>query len=188
MMSNEHRKHSLDAPWTGPWKALRRGPKTYTIDWKGKAYTVSIVYLQPACILSDFNQSCHDVSRSASPNNHTRLSAAQMSRVSPLFLLRAMHDAIRHPSPSTSLLSQPRRTRTRVVRRPDRYTPKRAAALSCTYSVCILFVSLLSLCHLCFCLMQRPFSVHAQLRHAVTHRSAFFSPATFQRNSCSFTR
>ena len=28
MMSNEHKKHSLDASWTGPWKVLRRGPKT----------------------------------------------------------------------------------------------------------------------------------------------------------------
>jgi len=42
MMSNGHKKHSLDAPCTGPWKVLRLGPKTYTIDWKGKAYTVSI--------------------------------------------------------------------------------------------------------------------------------------------------
>ena len=90
MMSNDHKKHSLDAPWIGPWKVLRRGPKTYTIDWKGKAYTVSIDRLQPAYMLSDFNQSYHDVSRSASPNNHTRLSAAQMPHVSPLFLLRAM--------------------------------------------------------------------------------------------------
>jgi len=37
MLSNEHKRHSLDAPWTGPWKVLRRGPKTYTINWKGKA-------------------------------------------------------------------------------------------------------------------------------------------------------
>ena len=41
------------------------------------------------------------------------------------------------------------------------------------------FVSLLSLCHLCFCLLQRPFSVHAQLRHAVTHHSAFFLQQRF---------
>ena len=75
-------------PWTHLglvlWKVLRRGPKSYIIDWKGKAYTVSIDRLQPAYTLSDFNQSCHDVSRSASPNNHSRLSAAQMSKVSPL--------------------------------------------------------------------------------------------------------
>ena len=90
MMSNEHKKHSLDTPWPGPREVLRRGPKTYTIDWKGKAYTVSIDRLQPAYMLPDFNQSCHDVSRSASANNHTRLSAAQMSNVSPLFLLQAM--------------------------------------------------------------------------------------------------
>jgi len=95
MMSNEHKKHSLDAHWTGPWKVLRRGPKTYTIDWKGKAYTVSIDRLQPAYMLSDFNQSYHDVSRSASPNNHTRLSAAQMPHVSPSF--SPPTDAIRHP-------------------------------------------------------------------------------------------
>ena len=121
MMSNEHRKHSLGAPWTGPWKVLRRGPKTYTIDWKGKAYTVSIDRLQPAYMLSDFNQSCHDVSRSASSNNHTRLSVAQMSHVYPS--LSPPSDAIRPPSPLTSSPSQPCHTRTRVVRRPDRYTP-----------------------------------------------------------------
>jgi len=50
MMSNGHKKHSLDAPW----KVLRHGPKTYTIDWKGKAYTVSIDRLQPAYMLLDF--------------------------------------------------------------------------------------------------------------------------------------
>ena len=38
MMSNEYKKHSLDA-WPGPSEILRRGPKTYTIDWKGKPYT-----------------------------------------------------------------------------------------------------------------------------------------------------
>jgi len=121
MMSNKQKKHSLDAPWTGPWKVLRRGPKTYTIDWKGKAYTVSIDRLQPAHMLSGFNQSCHDVSRSASPNNHTWLSAAQTSNVSPSFFPPS--DAIRHPSPLTSSPSQPRHTCTRVVDRPDSYTP-----------------------------------------------------------------
>jgi len=54
MLSNEHKRHSLDAPWTGPWKIFRRGPKTYTIDWKGKAYTVSVDRLQPAYVLADF--------------------------------------------------------------------------------------------------------------------------------------
>ena len=54
MLSNEHKRHSLDAPWTGPWKVLRRGPKTYTIDWKGKAYKVSVDHLQPAYVLADF--------------------------------------------------------------------------------------------------------------------------------------
>ena len=54
MLSHEHKRHSLDAPWTGPWKVLRRGPKTYTIDWKGKAYTVSVDRLQPAYVLVDF--------------------------------------------------------------------------------------------------------------------------------------
>jgi len=47
MSSNEHKRTSLDAPWTGPWKVLRRGTKTYTTEWKGKAYTVSIDRLQP---------------------------------------------------------------------------------------------------------------------------------------------
>jgi len=55
----------------------------------------------------------------------------------------------------------------------------RRVALSCTYSVCVLFVSLLSLCPLCFYLLQHPFSVHAQLRHAVTHHSAFFLQQRF---------
>jgi len=86
-MSNEHKKHSLGAVSTGPWKVFRRGPKTYTIDWKGKTYTVSIDCLQPTYTLLNFDQSCHDVSRSASPNNHTRLSAAQMSHISLLSLL-----------------------------------------------------------------------------------------------------
>jgi len=45
--------------------------------------------------------------------------------------------------------------------------------------LCFFFVSLLSLCHLCFCLMHRPFSVHAQLRHAVTHHSACFLQQPF---------
>jgi len=54
MLSNEHKRHSLDAPWTGPWKVLRRAPITYTTDWKGKAYTVSVDRLQPACVLADF--------------------------------------------------------------------------------------------------------------------------------------
>jgi len=107
MMSNEHKKHSLDTPWTGP----------YTIDWKGKVYTVSIDRLRSAYMLSDFNQSCHDVSRSASANNHIRLSAAQISNVSPSF--SPPSDAIRHSPPLTSSPCQPRHTRTRVVRRPD---------------------------------------------------------------------
>ena len=55
----------------------------------------------------------------------------------------------------------------------------RRVALSCTYSVCVLFVSLLSLCPLCFYLLQHPFSVHAQLRHAVTHHSACFLQQPF---------
>jgi len=121
MMSNEYKKHSLDAPWTGPWKVLRRSSKTYTIDWKGKAYIVTIDHLHPANMLSDFYQSCHNVSRSASFNNNTRLSAAQMSRVSPSF--SPPSDGIRHPSPLTSWPFQPRHTRARVVRRPDRYSP-----------------------------------------------------------------
>ena len=28
MLSNEHKRHFLDAPWTGLWNVLRRGPKT----------------------------------------------------------------------------------------------------------------------------------------------------------------
>ena len=54
MLSNEHKRHSLNAPWTGPLKVFLRGPKTYTIDWKGKAYTVSVDRLQPAYVLTDF--------------------------------------------------------------------------------------------------------------------------------------
>jgi len=54
MLSNEHKRHSLDAPRTGPWKVLRRGPKTYTIDWKGKAYTVNVDRLKPPYVLADF--------------------------------------------------------------------------------------------------------------------------------------
>ena len=50
MMSNEH---NLDAPWTAPWNVLRRGPKTYRIDWKGKSYTVSVDRLQPGYVLAD---------------------------------------------------------------------------------------------------------------------------------------
>ena len=45
--------------------------------------------------------------------------------------------------------------------------------------MCIFFISLLSLCHLCFCLLQRPFSVHTQLRHAATHHSACFLQQPF---------
>jgi len=71
--------------------------------------------------MHEMQTSLSRVSRSASPNNHTRLSAAQMSHVSPSF--SPPSDAIRHPSPLMSSPSQPRRTRTRVVRRPDRYTP-----------------------------------------------------------------
>jgi len=65
---------ALDAPWTGPWKVLRRGPKTHTIDWKGKANTVSIDRLQPVYVLADFaeqsfrcapSRSACDVSRAA---------------------------------------------------------------------------------------------------------------------------
>jgi len=51
MMSNEHKKHSLDAPWTSLWKIVRRGPITYTVDWKGKAYTVGIDRLQPTYVI-----------------------------------------------------------------------------------------------------------------------------------------
>jgi len=53
-LSNEHKRHFLDAPWTGLWNVLRRGPKTYPIDWKGKGYTVSVDRLQPAYVLADF--------------------------------------------------------------------------------------------------------------------------------------
>ena len=88
-MSNDHKKHSLDAPWIGPWKVLRRGPKTYTIDWKCKAYTVSIDRVQPAYMLSDFNQSCHDVSRSASPTTTPGFLLIKCPMFPPL-LLRAM--------------------------------------------------------------------------------------------------
>jgi len=45
--------------------------------------------------------------------------------------------------------------------------------------LCFFFVSLLFLCHLCVCLVHRPFSVHAQLRHAVTHHSACFLQQPF---------
>jgi len=31
MMSNGHKRHSSDVPWTGPWQALQRGNKTFII-------------------------------------------------------------------------------------------------------------------------------------------------------------
>jgi len=80
MLSNEHKRHSLDATWTGPWKVLRRGSKTYTIDWKGKAYAVSVDRLQPAYVLADFAE---QPLRSASPACDVSRAAFNYRRVTP---------------------------------------------------------------------------------------------------------
>jgi len=102
----------------------------------------------------------------------------------PLFLLRVMqfvtHHHWRHRRPNHVVLAP--------VLCADRTVTPSKQRLRCTYSVCVLFVSLLSLCHLCFCLMQRPFSVHAQLRHAVTHHSACFLQQPFTASLLFFSR
>ena len=145
MLFNEHKRHSLDAPWTGPWKVLHRGPKTYTIDWKGKAYTVSVDRLQPAYVLADFavqSTRCApplpacDVSRAAC--HHRRVTPASRrchkspsmdkrssTPSSPCISQNATNDA----SPATSSPSFNRvhtHTRTRAVRRPAFFRPQPA--------------------------------------------------------------
>ena len=142
MLSNVHKHHSLDAPWTGPWKVLRRGPKTYTIDWKGKAYTVSVDRLQPAYVLADFAvqptrcapplPAC-DVSRAVC--NYRRVTPASRkcgkspsmdtlssTPSSPYASQNATNDA----SPDTSSPSPDRahtHTRSRAARRPAFFCP-----------------------------------------------------------------
>jgi len=51
----------------------------------------------------------------------------------------------------------------------------------------VCFFSLLSLFHLCFGLLQRPFSVHAQLRHAATQTFRIFFSSKASPYSCSFS-
>jgi len=92
-----------------------------------------------------------------------------------LFLLRAMqfvtHLRWRHRRPNHVILEP--------VLYADRTVIPRKQRLPCLVHTLCFYVSLLSLCHLCFCLMQRPFSVHAQHRHAVTHNSACFLQQRF---------
>ena len=141
MLSNEHKRHSLDAPWTGPWKVLRRGPKTNTIDWKGKAYTVSVDRLQPAYVLADFAvqptrcapplPAC-DVSRAAC-NNHRVTLASRKCGKSPSMNKQSStpspcisQNATNAVSPATSPPSFDRvhtHTRTRAIRRPAFFRP-----------------------------------------------------------------
>jgi len=138
MLSNEHKRHSLDAPWTGPWKVLRRGPKTCTIDWQGKAYTVSVDRLQPGCVLADFTvqptrcppslPAC-DASRAVcnsrrvTPASPKRSKSPSMDTRSPtLSSACASQNAIKDSSPVTSSPSPDRvhtHTRTCAVRRPS---------------------------------------------------------------------
>jgi len=142
MLSNERKPHYLDAPWTGPWKVLRRGPKTCTIDWKGKVYTVSVDRLQPAYVLADFAvqptrcapplPAC-DVSRAVcknrrvtpesrkcgkSPSMNTQSSTLSSSSVS--------QNTTNDSSPATSSPFPDRvhtHTRTRAIRRPAFFRP-----------------------------------------------------------------
>ena len=126
-------------------------------------------------MLSDFNQSCHDISRSASPNNHTRLSAAQMSHASPSFSSKRCNSSLT----SVDVIAVPTASYSHpCCAQTGPLLPISNAGCRVLY-IMYFFVSLLSLCHLCFCLMQRPFSVHAQLRHAVTHHSACFLQQPF---------
>jgi len=137
MLSNEHKRHFLDAPWTGLWNVLRRGPKTYTIDWKGKAYTVSVDRLQPAYVLADFavqSTRCApplpacDVSRAACNNRRVTpasrkcgKSSSMNTQSSTLSSASASQNATDDSSPVTSSPSPDRvhtHTRTRAVRRP----------------------------------------------------------------------
>ena len=142
MLSNEHKRHSLDAPWTGPSKVLRRGPKTYTIDWKGKVYTVSVDRLQPAYVLADFAvqttrcapplPAC-EVSRAVC--NYRRVTpASRKCGKSPSMDKRsstpsssyASQNATNDTSPATSSSSPDRvhtHTLTRAVRRPAFFRP-----------------------------------------------------------------
>ncbi|XP_063628927.1 uncharacterized protein LOC134800357 [Cydia splendana] len=54
-------KRALDSPYTGPYKVLRRGDKTFKIDIRGKENTVTIDRLKPAYMTRD------DDSRGSSP-------------------------------------------------------------------------------------------------------------------------
>ena len=123
------------------------------------------------------------------PADLPNMSSTAMTEVPHFRAKLCFHDVSRFASPWRHC--RPNHVLLAPVLCADRTVTPRKQRLPClvhTLLVCISFVSLLSLCHLCFCLMQRSFLVHAQLRHAVTHHSAFFSPATFQRYSCSFTR
>ena len=137
-------------------------------------------------MLSDFNQSCHDVSRSTSPTNHTRFSAAQMSsHVSPSF--SSPSDASRHPSLLTSSPSQPRHTRTRVVHRPDRYTPQTVTALSCTYSFSVYFFCFTAVVVSSLLLFAATYIFGPRPAPPYSHTSfCMFAPATFHRISAFF--
>ena len=137
MLSNEHKRHFIDAPWTGHWNVLRRGPKTSPIDWKGKTYTVCVDRLQPAYVLADFAEqplrcspplpAC-DVSRAACSNRRVTpasrkcgKSSSMNTQSSTLSSASASQNATDDSSFATSSPSSDRvhtHTRTRAVRRP----------------------------------------------------------------------
>ena len=152
-------------PWTGPWKVLHRGPKTYTIDLKDKTYTVSTDRLQSVYMLSDFataeprfrhrkdDNPCHDGSPVRRSWN-IMASAAHMSHASSLSVA-PQSDVIRQPPAVSSWPPQGHHTHTCSERRSDCYNLWTSlAVLPCTYCIghCCFFV--ISVCVFLFTFLE----------------------------------
>lgn len=74
-------RHSLEPPYEGPYKVIKRQAKFYTVDIKGKQNTVSIDRLKPAYILRD-TSSPGTQNSGTKPETETRTRSGRLVRFS----------------------------------------------------------------------------------------------------------
>lgn len=74
-------RRPLEAPYTGPYKVLKRGKKTFDIEIKGKNVTVTIDRLKPAYITKDDDKSSKLEHTTAAPVIPEKVTCTRSGRV-----------------------------------------------------------------------------------------------------------
>lgn len=104
----DHVRRSLEPPYAGPYLVIKRQPKFFTIEVKGRRTNVSVDRLKPAYMAREAREPANSTSKAAA------VPAAAAAAVPP----------VAQPDPAAEITSNAKKTRSgRTVRFPDFYRP-----------------------------------------------------------------